>query len=300
MNTEMVMDLKAEMYFLTAFSERLADYDGFFLDCLGTSERGRSAEVLGLGTKRSVLEQKVIELLGIQVSRNGFFHLLPEALFQTLTLGNANSNSYEIIAEIRKNREREQGNRLFFSPFDTELFFFNSRLLQRQIGWPTADSHSAQAILRDLLGLDFGLTEQPSMFLLSLFANAEAAKDNAQLLGSLLQALSGREIIIFEKQHQALSFPTVPLGQGLLAVDTVLMGAVELEGDDWLVEIGYPDAADIDDSVGIAGLEAMLRQILEYFVLANRNILFKVTAYAEACNPILGHNRLGLNLQLSQ
>jgi hypothetical protein len=295
MNMETMLDTKAEVHFLTAFTADQADFEGYFLDALGTKERGRSQEVLGYTVKRSVLHHKVVELRGIQVSRNGMFHLLPEALFQPLSLGNGASNLYEIVDEIRRNREREQGNRLFFVPFDTEFFHYSIQLLKRQLGWPGSDGKTARQLVAEIAGQDFGYPEAASMVLLSFFANAERAKDNAPLLSQLLAWLLGREVRISETNAVHGAPPAVALGQARLGVDTVLVGLTDTEGQDWLVEITYADSGELAHAAEGERIQKAVMAILEYFVLATREVFVALKALPQACSAVMGQGILGIN-----
>ncbi len=300
MKEDSALDLKAEVYFLTHFPELLQGFEGFFLDCLGTRERGRSREVLGLEPQRSVLDHKVVELLGLQVSRNGMFHLLPEALFQPLSLGTAGANTYEIVAEMRHNREREQGNRRFFSPFDSEFFYYATHLLQRQLGWPMDRSKTARALVAELAGQDFGYDEEKSLLLLAFFANAERAKDNAPLLTQLLSRLLDRALRITARHLAPAALPWVALGQTTLAVDTVLAGFPPQEEDDWLVEISYADAAELSAAVADGKAQRAVIDILDYFVLAAREIEVRLVALPQAHDTQVGLGILGINTYMTQ
>ncbi len=299
MNLDTTLDLKAEAYFLANFPALQGGFEGFFLDCLGTRQRGRSRDVLGLEVQHSVLDHKVIELLGLQVSRNGMFHLLPEALFQPLSLGTAGANTYEIVDEMRSNREREQGNRRFFSPFDSEFFYYATHLLQRQLGWPMRRSKTARALVAEIADRDFGYDEEKSQLLLAFFANAERAKDNAPLLMQLLSRLLDREVRITACHLAPPILPFVALGHCTLAVDTVLSGFPVQEADDWLVEISYDDPSELAAATAGDQAQHAVLAILDYFVLAGREISVRLVALPQARSEQMGQGILGINIYLN-
>lgn len=290
-----MFDILAEAYCLTALAAPRADYEGFYLDCLGTKARGRNQEVLGLTTKRTVLDHKVIELLGMQVSRNSMFHLLPEALFQPLSLGDSATNTYEIIGEIRKNRDREQGNRLFFAPFDTEFFFYTTHMLQRQLGWPSGQTGSARQLLADMLGLDLGYADETALRLISFFASADRAKDNAPLLEELLSDLLGHPVQIHTCDLQYADFPVPSLGGAYLGVDTVLAGRPARDGQDWLVEVCLADPTELARAAASTDIQTAAAQLLSFFALATREVHVVLKALQTAESETLGQGVLGIN-----
>lgn len=289
------MDILAEAHCLTALEASRGDFEGFYLDCLGTKARGHNQEVLGLTTKRTVLDHKVIELLGLQVSRNSMFHLLPEALFQPLSLGDATSNTYEIIGEIRKNREREQGNRLFFVPFDTEFFSYTTYMVQRQLGWPHGRAGSARQLLADMLGQDLGYADATSLRLISFFTHAERAKDNAPLLAELLTDLLGHPVQIHTCDLFFADILAPSLGGACLGVDTVLAGQPAREGQDWLVEVCLADPAELAQAAASTALQTAAMQLLSFFALATREVQVVLKAMPAAESETLGQGVLGIN-----
>ncbi|MFM2375077.1 MAG: hypothetical protein RLZZ165_174 [Bacteroidota bacterium] len=299
MMDEKALDLKAEVYALTTLAQHLEAYDGFYLDCHGTKERGRNKDVLGMQPRHSVLGHKVIELLGIQVSRNGIFHLLPESLFQPLSIGTTASNTYEIVEEMRFNRAKEAGNRLFFTPFDTEFFRFSMACMERQLGWPGRQEDATRQLLAGLLGQDFGFDEPESMQLLAFFANGEEAKDNAPLLARFLTVLLGREVTISCKATVPPVQQLPSLGGSRLGVDVVLAGFTAAEMDDWWVEITCTEAAELDMEASGNRTLAFVRNFLDYFALATREVRVVLKAVPEACSSELGIGILGLHLTLS-
>ncbi len=288
-------DIQAEAFCFATFDALQTGLSGYFLDCMGVKARGHNREVLGLTSKRTVLDQDVVELTGIQVARNSMYDLLPEAMFHSLSLGNTATTTYELVEEIRHNRERGQGNRLFFIPFDTEFFYYSTHLLQRQIGWPTSSRSSARQVLSELLGLDLGFDETTSLGLVSFFAHNERAKDNAPLLADLLSGLLGHQVVIRPCECLGAELPGLTLGKASLGEDTVLADPAAMEGVDWAVDICIADSEVLTASAASGALQVLVERFLEFFVLAARDVHVRLSALPTANNGTLGQGLLGIN-----
>lgn len=289
------IDLSAEAYFLSVFPARARTLKYFFLDCKGTHARGREREVLQHQFRTSVVDDQFLELEGIEVSRNGIYHLLPESLFHPLTLGRYASNTYEIVQEIRDNRDREQENKLFFTPLDTEIFLFKARMISDQIDAVGFSKRISREILRNFTGGENAFFEGESHILMACLAKSQELKENPKALSLLLSKLLACEVKILEEWGESYEPPYLPLGMGKLGVDTICAGPSALEGYDWKVEVITQDIGLIDLAITDDRLEKDLVELLEYFSAAPREIEVKWIASGEFTQPELGQGLLGIN-----
>jgi hypothetical protein len=158
---------------------------------------------------------------------------------------------------------------------------------------------AARQLVADLAGQDFDFDEEKSLFLLSFFANAERAKDNAPLLAQLLSTLFDRAITIQTVDYLPSPAPVARMGQTRLGTDSILAELPLREATDWLVEIAFEQSEELAAAVVKDNIQKVVIAILEYFVLATRAIHVVVKALPEAHSPWMGQGILGINLQLS-
>lgn len=284
MKMELDTDLKAEAYFVTSFGEIMAGYDGFFLSSEGKQKRGNFHEVLGIKEFRGLKGTKVVDFVGLEVSRNGIYHLLPEFLFIPFTLGNTASNTFEIVEEIRKNRQREADAKKFFAPFDTELFLWKVALLEGQLGWPNqTKGETIPQIAFSLAGKSPDLDPSVIGLFLESLIEGESIKDRPEAIEKLLSQLLRRRVIIREEIRALPDIISIPLGEAVMAVDSILSGKVLSEFPDWIVEIEL-DQNEVEEEIKGSRIETLVNDILGFFCLAQRAIVmdFKVKASEKA------------------
>lgn len=298
MKDPMHTDLRAEAYYLTDLQHTLNEYDDFLIWCEGTQKRGYSREVVGVAEFRGMRNNRIIDFLGLEVSRNGIYHLLPESLFIPFTLGKAASNTYEIVEEVKKNRQRESAAKKFFAPIDTELFLWKVLLLRRYLGWPnTEDRQLISSIAEILAGQSLELDSDVVPLWLSLLTENQQAKENLEMLETYLQLMLKREVKMQEVELPVPQSPYVALGKTRLAVDSVLAGFPPSEISDWQVEIELYEP-EIQREVTEHKIEQLVRSILEYFALACRRILIRFKPRLNESSQLLSEGTLGMNTYL--
>ena len=298
MNRDTHIDLKAEAYFLTELQENIQEYEDFIVSCEGAQKRGYSQEVLGLSEFKGMREDKIIDMLSLEVSRNGIYHLLPEYLFIPFTLGKAAFNTPDVVEEVKKNHQRERDAKKFFAPIDTEFFLWKVMLLKRHFGWPnTGDLELLKTITTSFSGQELELENESIPLWLSLLSQSHQAKDNRELLQQYLQMMLKRKVTISEVLLPFFNSETVDLGTTRLGVDSVLEGLPPSEFMDWQVDIELFES-EIHQEVKEHKIEKLVRAILEYFVLACRRILIEFEIRPEDRSPVLAEGTLGINTYL--
>lgn len=296
MNPDMRLDLAAEAHFLSCFDSDIQSLSHFFLETKGTKERGRNREVLSQPRRSNVVDSEFISLHGMEVSRNGLYDLLPESLFHALVLGRNSSNTYEVIDEIRQNRIREREDRLFFMPFDTELFLARADLLRAELDMAGRKESLVHTFLMEL-GLEQNRIVQKIQFeVAGLLLQGQEAKDKHGLLEHLLSKALDSEVCIQSICPSVNGYPTQALGTMRLSVDSVLDGPLQLEDEDWMVQISSGDADLLSQASTDKSLEAEIHELIDFFAYGSRCIHIHWIPKTEAISHTLGQGRLGVNL----
>lgn len=290
------MDLRAEAHFLSAFPADLPSLSHFFLETRGTKERGRNREVLSHPRRSNVVDMEFVALQGMEVSRNGIYDLLPESLFHALVLGRDATNTYEVIEEIRQNRVREQENRLFFMPFDTELFLARAEILEAELDIGGRRVDVVNGFLRTLGLHENSIVQAIPFHVVSLLIQGQEVKDRPELLEILLSKALDCEVQIDAICPELEEYQTPSLGGMRLSVDSILDGPLQLEGEDWRIAISSGDALLLTRARTDESLEADIHQVIDFFAFAPRSIHLQWSAESEAISHALGQGRLGVNL----
>jgi len=284
-------DLLAEAYFLTEFSGKDQPLEHFFLSSQGTKERGRNREVLDSTTKSGVVDEEFIHLQGLEVSRNGIYDLLPEAIFFPLSLGPLNTP--DIIDQIKANREKEEDARLFFMPFDSEMFLFKAQLLQEELFSSDLSDFDYLKFLRGLGLAHNPLVKVDKSYLFPFLLNSFDLQEKPTILEGLLTHLLDSEVHIYTSLAECTPQRALGLGMGRLGVDTILSGPLILEEDDWIVEIKTDKPQLLEQAGRSQELDDAIIELLEFFVIARREIHINWIALQKTHDPVLGSGRLG-------
>lgn len=285
-------DLLAEAYFFTEFRKESVPLEHFFLSLKGTKERGHNREVLDKASKSGVVKEEFVSLKGIEVSRNGMYDLLPESLFFPLSLGTSSVNTPDILDQIKANRKKEEEARLFFMPFDTEMFLFKAKLIQEELFNNRINGSVYQNIL-EALGLGKNLLlDSNNAHLFPYLLNSYELKEEPEILEAILAFLLDSKVKIYSSLQECTPEGSLGLGIGRLGVDTVLKGSFFLEELDWIVEITTGNLL-LDQAGQSKDLDDFIIQLMDFFVIAAREIHIRWIPLNTAHDPVLDSGRLG-------
>ncbi len=195
-------DIRAEVL-INHLCENGLINEGFVVSYNGFFYREFTKDVYGA----SVAEDKWYrQYLEVELSRCGFYDMLPEALFHQPETSEFRQRSgvSEMITRYKTNTAKEKEARKFFQPFENAFFHQQMALEQEELNLlDTLRNKTLSLYFLKFWGLpaSFGVHEVSSFLLLFPYANV--INGNIPLMESCLRVLLNEEVVITEKQPVA-------------------------------------------------------------------------------------------------
>ncbi len=268
----------------------------FWIKSRGMNSRASAKDVVDLSSYNYLDEDGMKSAVFIHLSRNSIYHQLPEIFFHPLTIGGKSMSNREIVDAVRENKKKEADNIQFFMPFDTELFTQKVKLTNRHLNIFT-DTYAKENLFllsKALIGDHIQLSKEQYYKLFLHLCNAESLKEELPLLEELLHEVMGFEVRLTYAKKTHLNSPFDSLGAGVLGFTFGLQGVVESEQDDIHAQLIMEEEINYKN---IEKNKKIVRQILDYFIFANREIVVSYTT-KETSSFHLSQNFLGYDIML--
>ncbi|WP_316795190.1 type VI secretion system baseplate subunit TssG [Pedobacter agri] len=180
----------------------------------------------------------------LEVNREGLYDMLPEGLFHHIPKGNNALDEEEMIKDIVERREEEKNARLFFSPFDIEIY--HTRMIaevyeNRLDKWNTYDDMNQ---IFQLGWAEFrSLNNEQSIVWMHLLPEISQRRNDLNFLAQLLGALFNTAFVITDITDQKRMVPIaneqlMVLGQGSLGIDSIAGNEFPSDNDQISIKIG--------------------------------------------------------------
>lgn len=134
------------------------------------------------------------EQLTLLLSRNGIYDLLPEGVVHERSEGNGKENIQHLIQLHQKQKREEKEARLFFKPFENELFAILVKIEQQEADLLKNQDHQFQNFLIRFWDIDLDLTESQKQFLLKVAPLAYQVKGNIPKICKILQVFLAKPV----------------------------------------------------------------------------------------------------------
>lgn len=241
---ELPYDVKAEVAICQAIDNGLSKED--FIIFLNTFfEREYNKDI---ADAELIVDEWGREFLQLDLSRPGFYDLLPEGLFfqpEQKDYSGSAVNATEMAVQYRKDKAKEKEIRKFFRPFEHEFFYlqvmneYEEVALLRQFNKPVPDIWDfPQALNRRLVH---------SFLLLLPYAHQIAG--NIFLMEKAMQLMMGEKIKIVKKISPAVPVENEVIKLGYSNLGTDMICGDEFWEDSLMLEykIGPLDKYDLSD-----------------------------------------------------
>lgn len=217
-------NIKAEIL-VAALEQAIEAGQDLQIEHAGSFARPYSADVLG-ASAFEVAEGSYS--LRVQLSRNGIYDMLPEALCHTQQLTQGGMEGVQHMTEkYRKRKHEEALARKFFRPIENEFFFQAVSLEQEEQVLLYHPSSAFYQFLVQFWGIEGQLPAQYEAALLGLLPNIHAiAGDLDRIAGCLSELL---EVPVFHQtEHRTLGLEVTnnKLGKGKLGQSFTVGGCV--------------------------------------------------------------------------
>lgn len=267
----------------------------FWIQCCGMNSRSFSQDVIDSSFPFIAGDQLREDVL-IKLSRNSLYHQLPEIFFHPLVISDPTMSNKEVVEAIKKNRELEEQNLAFFIPFDTFLFQEKVKYTNRFLHLFTNKDATRNIfrIARTLIQNRIRFSKEQYYKLFLNLCNSEELKENLPELEKLVQSILGVtcEIKYTRKELDGSIFGAI--NEGILGINLGLTGNLYSEFEDLEVTLLFEDSKEFEE---IAFFQELTKEILRFFVFANRDIIVKFRFTSIVTNE-LSESYLGYNFCL--
>ncbi|WP_374948625.1 type VI secretion system baseplate subunit TssG [Mucilaginibacter sp.] len=113
-------DFKAVAYAASLIDRGEINADQLMILPVGPMQRSYSKEIAGISTYQSAYRNR--SMTSITINREGLYDMLPEGLFHNPPASSVMITEEGMIKDIRERREQEKQARLFFAPFEAEIY----------------------------------------------------------------------------------------------------------------------------------------------------------------------------------
>jgi len=137
------------------------------------------------------------------LSRNGIYDLLPEGIVHERNEGNGKENIQQLIHIHQKQKREEKEARLFFKPFENELFAILVKIEQQEVALLKNQDHQFQNFLIRFWDIKHDLTESQKQFLLKVAPLAYSVKGNITKICKVLQEFLAKPVS-YKRQYSCV------------------------------------------------------------------------------------------------
>lgn len=269
-------------------------HDRVMVVCHGMNSRTKSKDVLDVSTRHIPTSNTTQEYIQLDLSRNSFYHQLPELLFHPLVLSKPGMSNKEIVEVIRENEKLDKELVRFFSPIDTILFKEKVIINHRHLNFfSDAGSRKNLAQMVEMFeNSELTISEHEKYKLFLFLCKTETYKEDLKALEHILHIVLGLRVRLRLEDHEITEDVYSPVGYGILGLTTGISGKMISETKDLEAMIMYNDP--LDDYEEIRSVMSNVRGVLEFFILSTRDIHVKYMVYGHK-DFILGQNRLSYN-----
>lgn len=204
-------DIRAEVLVNHAIENGFPQ-DGFVVNNNGFFYREFVKDILSSTVIEDSWYRTYIEL---QLSRPGFYDMLPEALFHQpeTTEFRQRAGVAEMTERYKRNAAKEKEVRKFFQPLENEIFF-QQMMLEREEVY-LLDALKSKILNRYFInfwGLPTSLKMHEAASFLLLLPHASIINGNLALMQSCLSALLNEEVVMRRKEPDAIDVGEISFG----------------------------------------------------------------------------------------
>ncbi|WP_060875298.1 hypothetical protein [Myroides odoratus] len=258
-------DYKAEVIAYYIWKKH-CEIDGVLLKRLGSNNRSFHKDLKQVKEEFTDANKRIIS---VESYREGLYDYLPEGLFHPPSLKHSQHNIVEVVEQIRQEKRIEQKQRMFFQPFELEVYFCQLKALEVK---DSLDGFKLRnqfvCMLEELWPLLKLLDDKNAQVFASLLPHFHAARGKKIWMEQCLKALLDLPVqISFMASHIAVFdelSATITLGDMQLGLTTVLADAYRDGGFDWKFEYGPIAYEELHLYLEGSPLRTLLQTIYDY------------------------------------
>lgn len=208
----------------------------------------------------------------ITSKRNSIYDALPHSFFypQTLDLSKERRDSEDVIAELKKQKEQEKRDRLFFRPFDQEFNRLKILIEKEEQRLSTNFVNSLYDSLFDKLWKNCNyIDERQKSILFHIAPLAYQIVGDKELTALCFQAVLGTKVHIEECYKSSINYEKEDLSRlnaCSLGVDAILGEAIEEQRTIYLIKIGKLSPEQVLDFLPDGSGRKAIKLLSEFFI----------------------------------
>ena len=222
------------------------------------------------------------------LNREGIYDQLPEDMFHQVSEANRVTDKYEVIQEIKQNRDVEKQSRLFFQPLEQEFYHQRVKLEmeERKFLFETNDVLPGE-IFNHLWDLPEFLDDLQKSKLGLLMPVIHKLTGRTDLLSFVFESITGNPVEIKKTAPRTYCMNENPLlGNMQLSINSVLGGSVQGLQPAFTMVILVSDMENLLDYMPVGKKIILYEFLCDLFMPLDAEIIFE-TAFAENAKTFL-------------
>jgi len=251
---------------------------------LGPKKRAYAKEISSINNYSSVYRNR--QMLAININREGLYDMLPEGLFHQSPASSIMITEEAMIKDIVTRREEEKQARLFFAPFETELYHIRTvvELYESRLDKKSDYDELVNIFLKEWREFKC-FTNQQMVILMHVLPVIHEQRNNLNFISNVLSIMFKGDFELRYEVKDAVQSTNetehlaTKLGAGILGVNFIAGQLFEPE-EELMITIGPVTASQMLNYLpGTRNAEA-LDVLLSYFIplQTNVNTIFNVGA----------------------
>ncbi|MEX8547208.1 MAG: type VI secretion system baseplate subunit TssG [Mucilaginibacter sp.] len=285
-------DFKAVTFAAELIEQGAVGADEVVILPLGAKKRAYAKEIDEVSDYRSAYRNR--EMLAIHINREGLYDMLPEGLFHQPPTSSVMITEEEMVEDITVRREEEKQARLFFAPFEAELYHIRTivELYESRLDKKTEYDELVNFFLKEWQEFKC-FTNAQMVILMHVLPVIHEQRNNLPFLGNVLSIMFQ---VDFDLKYQLIEKKSLAkadgqlatkLGTGVLGVNFIAGRAPEMN-EELVLTIGPLTAKQMLEFLpGTRPAEA-LEVMLSYFIPLQTTISTKFVAQPEYQKMLLG------------
>jgi len=244
------------------------------------------------------------EALNIHLNRDGIYDALPEALFHDMQEENSNTGK-EMAEESMKLKMEEKEARLFFKPFENEIFFQKAHLAQNETEiYESLFADLLNGLIPDFWKIDNKIPSKYTSKLIKLLPFVHKITGNYRLTAEALEFILNEKVEIRIESEEPKDFLTDNkqdsgiLGTGVLGKDLIMGNRISGFIGRLFVNIGPLYNSQPKDYFTNESLQRLLNCFFGYFIPMELDVKTNLIMLEEKSKFVLGEEKEGVGSYL--
>ncbi|PKQ62878.1 hypothetical protein BZG02_11840 [Labilibaculum filiforme] len=234
--------------------------------------------------------------VNLLLSRNGIYDLLPEGVIHERNEGNTREGVQQLIQIHQKQKREEREARIFFKPFENELFRILVKIEQQEVSLLKNQDHQFQSFLVRFWDINPKLEECQKQFLLKLAPLAYSLKGNLDKICKVLQVFLGKSVT-YKKSLVCIKCQEKKRGSEIILGRNFIVGDTTEELPMVRFQIEGVEEKDVKDYLEGGSIYKFILEIMEYLLPVEYEFDFKCKTKQEFSH--VGFGILGYSSVLS-